>query len=110
MQEIPLLRVDFLQNSTRFQIGPKSAEPQSDELFGSRLDQLLNMNHPLIKLAGLIDWEFIETSSAAHFVSERGRPSLPPRLATTLEEGVVMGMRSMPSNLWDAHTKEETMK
>ena len=65
-------------------MGPKPAAPQSDDLFRSRLDQLLNMNHPLIKLAGLIDWERIETTLAAHFVSERGRPSLPPRLVAGL--------------------------
>lgn len=65
-------------------MGPKPAAPQSDDLFRSRLDQLLNMNHPLIKLAGLIDWERIESTLAAHFVSERGRPSLPPRLVAGL--------------------------
>ena len=65
-------------------MGPKPAAPQSEDLFRSRLDQLLNMNHPLIKLAGLIDWERIETTLTAHFVSERGRPSLPPRLVAVL--------------------------
>lgn len=61
-------------------MGPKTAEPQSEDLFKSRLDQLLNMNHALIRLAGLIDWGRIENTLAAYFVSERGRPALPPRL------------------------------
>ena len=32
----------------------------------------------------MIDWERIETTLAAHFVSERGLPSLPPRLVAGL--------------------------
>ena len=65
-------------------MGPKTVVPQNDDLFRARLDQLLNMNHPLIKLAGLMDWARIETTLAAHFVSERGRPALPPRLVAGL--------------------------
>lgn len=63
---------------------PKSALPQSGELFRQRLDEQLNMRHPLIRLAGLIDWERIEQHFAAHFTSERGRPALPPRLVAGL--------------------------
>ncbi len=63
---------------------PKTPEQQSDDLFKLRLDQLLNMNHPLIKLSELIDWDRIDTTLAAHFVSERGRPALPPRLVAGL--------------------------
>lgn len=63
---------------------PKSALPQSGELFRQRLDEQLNMRHPLIRLAGLIDWERIEQRFAAHFTSERGRPALPPRLVAGL--------------------------
>ncbi|PUE22962.1 hypothetical protein B9Z38_14835 [Limnohabitans sp. MMS-10A-160] len=84
LQEIALLGVDFLRILTRFQMGPKQSAAQSDDLFKSRLDQLLNMNHPLIKLSGLMDWERIETTLVAHFVFERGRPTLPPRLVAGL--------------------------
>ncbi len=63
---------------------PKTAEPQSQQLFGFPLEQHLNMNHPLIKLAGLMDWDRIDTTLAAHFVSERGRPALSPRLVAGL--------------------------
>lgn len=31
-------------------------------------------------------------------------------VATTLKEGIVVGMRSMPGNPWDRHTLEETLK
>jgi hypothetical protein len=29
-------------------------------LFHSRLDQIIDMNHPLVKLARSIDWRFLE--------------------------------------------------
>jgi len=63
---------------------PKTPEPQTQQLFGFPLEQHLNMNHPLVKLSGLIDWARIESTLAAHFVSERGRPALPPRLVAGL--------------------------
>jgi IS5 family transposase len=31
-------------------------------------------------------------------------------VATTLKEGIVVGMRSMPGNPWDGHTLEETLE
>ena len=65
-------------------MGPKTTAPQNDDLFKSRLDQLLNLKHPLIQLAELIDWRRIENTFADHFLSERGRPALPPRLVAGL--------------------------
>jgi transposase, IS5 family len=65
-------------------MAPKPASPETDELFVSRLDELINMGHPLVRLAGLIDWLEIERSFAAHFNSGRGRPALPPRLVAGL--------------------------
>ena len=32
-------------------MGPKPTEPETDELFISRLDELINMRHPLVHLA-----------------------------------------------------------
>ncbi|WCM86374.1 IS5 family transposase [Acidovorax sp. NCPPB 3576] len=65
-------------------MGPKPSRPQSGELFISRLDELINMRHPLVKLAALIDWTEIERTFAASFTSGRGRPALPPRLVAGL--------------------------
>jgi len=31
-------------------------------------------------------------------------------VATTLKEGLVVGMRSMPGNPWDGHTLDETIE
>lgn len=65
-------------------MGPKPATPATDELFISRLDELINMRHPLVRLAGLIDWAEIERTFGAHLSSGRGRPALPPRLVAGL--------------------------
>ena len=65
-------------------MGPKPVLPQTAELFRQRLDEQINMRHPLVRLAGFIDWEEIEASFAAHFVSSVGRPALRPRLVAGL--------------------------
>lgn len=63
---------------------PHTRTAQTAEMFRPRLDELLNMKHPLIRLAGLIDWGLIEQHFAGHFTSGRGRPALPPRLVAGL--------------------------
>ena len=35
---------------------PKKSQLSEFELFQSRLDNMLDPEHPLVKLAGLIDW------------------------------------------------------
>jgi len=65
-------------------MGPKPVTPESDDLFVSRLDELINMRHALLRLASLIDWSEIERSFGAQFNSGRGRPALPPRLVAGL--------------------------
>ncbi|WP_410087707.1 hypothetical protein [Variovorax sp. N23] len=61
-------------------MGPKPVTPESDELFVSRLDELINVRHPLVCQAGLIDWDEIERTVGAR----RDRPALPPRLLAGL--------------------------
>ncbi|MFY9512519.1 MAG: IS5 family transposase [Rubrivivax sp.] len=65
-------------------MGPKSTPAQTAELFRSRLDEQINMEHPLVKLAALIDWPQIQSSFSAGFTSTRGRPALAPRLVAGL--------------------------
>ena len=65
-------------------MGPQPSPPQTAELFRSRLDELLNMRHPLIRLAALIDWAEIERNFSMSFTSGRGRPALRPRLVAGL--------------------------
>ena len=50
-------------------MGPKPSQPQSGELFRPRLDEQLNMKHPLVRLATLINWAEIERTFATSFTS-----------------------------------------
>lgn len=65
-------------------MAPKTPTAQTQQLFGYPLDQHLNLKHPLIQLASLIDWAEIDKTFSGHFVSDRGRPALPPRLVAGL--------------------------
>lgn len=65
-------------------MGPKPSQPQTAELFRPRLDEQVNMKHPLVRLAALIEWTEIERTFAVSFTSGRGRPALPPRLVAGL--------------------------
>ncbi len=58
------------------------AEPQED-LFRARLQNLVDPRHPLVRLAGLIDWGRFETAFGALYV-DGGRPGLPTRLMVGL--------------------------
>jgi IS5 family transposase len=64
-------------------MGPKSATPQKQHLFGDPLDQHLNLKYPLIQLAALIDWAEIDKTFSGHFVSDCGSPALPSRLVAS---------------------------
>ena len=65
-------------------MGPKPRTPSDNELLRPRLDEQIDLAHPLVRLAELIDWEAIEGSFGAHFASSRGRPALSPRLVAGL--------------------------
>lgn len=65
-------------------MGPKPAAPETDDVFVSQLDELINMRHLLVRLAGLIDWAEIARTFGAHFSSGRGRPALPTCLVAGL--------------------------
>jgi len=51
-----------------------------ENMFKSRLDQLLNNKHPLFILAGKIDWNFFEREFGEFYSEGKGRPALPIRL------------------------------
>ncbi len=65
-------------------MGPKRQPPASGELFQQALTELINLEHPLVKLAALIDWEVFQTQWAGFFPSKTGRPATPPRLIAGL--------------------------
>ncbi len=54
------------------------------ELFRSRLDQIIDMNHALVKLARAIDWRFLEETFGAVYTDKPGQPPLPTRLMAGL--------------------------
>lgn len=157
---------------------PKPSQPQSGELFRARLDEPINMRHPLIRLAAQIGRyahakQFKrmrravrtlrtrvgrvhrEVARQLHVLPEaaqakmqdllqrtgriltqrtkdknklyalhapevecisKGKARTPYEfgvkvsIATTLKEGLVVGMRSMPGNPYDGHTLAETLE
>jgi transposase, IS5 family len=62
---------------------PKKPAPRSDELFRSQLDNMIDMEHALVKLAGLIDWSRFD-EAYGRFYHQKGRPGLPTRLMAGL--------------------------
>lgn len=50
------------------------------DMFRSRLDQIIDLGHPLVALARRIDWSFLEERFGAVYEDKPGRPPLPTRL------------------------------
>jgi IS5 family transposase len=59
-------------------------ETGDQDLFRSRLDQIINMEHELVKLAKAISWRFIEDRCGAVYSDGPGMPPLPTRLMAGL--------------------------
>jgi transposase, IS5 family len=59
-------------------------ESGEQDLFRSRLDQVINMDHALVRLARTIDWRFLEEKFGAVYAEGTGRPPLPTRLMAGL--------------------------
>src|SRR6266853_2374406 len=59
-------------------------ESGEQDLFRSRLDQVINMDHALVKLALTIDWRFLEEKFGAVYKDGPGQPPLPTRLMAGL--------------------------
>ena len=63
---------------------PKKPERTGEgDLFRVRLDQILNSKHELVKLAGKIDWDWIDREIAALY-SDKGRPGIESRFVIGL--------------------------
>lgn len=64
---------------------PRTAQDGGQgDMFRARLDQIVNPEHALCRLARAIDWEFIEGRCDAVYTDEPGRPPLPTRLMAGL--------------------------
>ena len=59
-------------------------ETGEQDLFRSRLDQIINMKHELVKLAKAVSWSFIETKFGEVYSEGPGMPPLPTRLMAGL--------------------------
>jgi len=64
---------------------PLSSELSQLQLFQSRLDSQLNPDHPLFRLADLIDWDRFDDAYAPLYCEDNGAPALPTRLMVGLE-------------------------
>lgn len=65
-------------------MGPKDKHPSTGDLFQQPLTELINLKHPLVRLAELIDWSVFETRWSEYFPSRTGRPACPARLIAGL--------------------------
>lgn len=59
-------------------------ETGEQDLFRSRLDQIINMKHELVRLAQAIDWPVLEERFGAVYSDGPGMPPLPIRLMAGL--------------------------
>lgn len=56
-----------------------------DELFLSRLENMIDMSHPLVKLGQGIDWEVFDREFGKHYAAKVGRPAT--------RTGLIVGLR-----------------
>ncbi|MFA7711547.1 MAG: IS5 family transposase [Candidatus Neomarinimicrobiota bacterium] len=62
---------------------PKKQYEES-RLFQSRLDQIIDLKHPLCVLAKQIDWEYFDQKFGGQYVDQIGRPGIPTRIMVSL--------------------------
>ena len=55
----------------------------SGDLFRARLEQIINMKHELVQLAGKVDWAWIDGEIAPRY-SDQGRPGIETRFVIGL--------------------------
>ena len=62
----------------------EQSETGEQDLFRSRLDQIIDMKHPLVTLGRTVDWGFLEERFGEVYTDDPGRPPLPTRLMAGL--------------------------
>src|ERR671910_2030211 len=64
---------------------PTKLDPEpADDLWRARLRQQIDLRHPLVQLAGLIDWQGFEVRFGELYHPHLGRPGVPIRLMVGL--------------------------
>ena len=51
---------------------------QQQDLYRERLDSMISMQHELVRLSKLIDWDAIHEEFSAMFASTTGNPAVHP--------------------------------
>ena len=59
-------------------------EMGTQDMFRSRLDQIINMSHELVKLSKSVSWDLIEQKCSEVYAEGPGMPPLPTRLMEDL--------------------------
>ena len=59
-------------------------ETGQGDLLRSRLDAIIDLRHPLVALAGKVDWTFLEKTFGEAYTDGPGQPPLPTRLMAGL--------------------------
>ena len=59
---------------------PREPSRGQDDLFRMRLDQIIDMRHALVRLAGLIDWDHVGRQLGEVYTDAPGQPPLSTRL------------------------------
>ena len=72
---------------------PKTTEEPQDRLFQDRLENMINMDHELVKLGDKINWKTFESKLGEVYIANKGRPGLPTRLMVGLH--YLKGLRNL---------------
>src|ERR1700740_1591063 len=62
----------------------KPRDDRQKDLLLPALDQIIDMGHPLVRLAALIDWKFLDERFGSVCQTGPGQPGLPTRLVAGL--------------------------
>src|SRR5262249_56262277 len=60
--------------------GSQPRDDREDDLFRPLLEEIINLRHPLVRLAGEIDWDFLGGRFSSVCRVGPGQPPLPTRL------------------------------
>jgi IS5 family transposase len=63
---------------------PPRRDSGQQDLLRSRLDQIVDLSHPLAQLAAQLDWTFLEIRLGEFYTGGPGHPPLPTRLMAGL--------------------------
>ena len=85
---------------------PKTTEEPQTRLFQNRLENIINLEHELVRLGEKINWKTFESKFGEVYIANKGRPGLPTRLMVGLhylkglnnlsDEAVVRGFLENP--------------